>query len=192
MNISKLRPRFASGKVLGLVVAILASGCAYNYENGNGKERQENRPLHPDRLALVNEQLWKQINNGDPQAVDGVKECAEENKYLEQPVLVNVIQELSNVPAQERCQDMHRYENCHAQPADPMQDKGQHRTLAPVPQARSQADISIQAHLRLLEKLIWERWCIIPSRCFLIKVTILMGYWFQISSNKDGIDPYNP
>jgi hypothetical protein len=45
---------------------------------------------------------------------------------------------------------MHRHENCHAQPADTVQDKRQHRTLAFVPQSRGQADISFQAHLRLL------------------------------------------
>jgi hypothetical protein len=61
---------------------------------------------------------------------------------------------------------MHRNKNCHAQPADPMQDKRQHRTLTPVLQARSQADISFQAHLRLLEKLVLGRWCIIPCMSF--------------------------
>jgi hypothetical protein len=42
----------------------------------------------------------------------------------------------------------------HAQPADAVQDKRQHGTAASVPQARAQADISFQTHLRLLERLV--------------------------------------
>jgi hypothetical protein len=87
---------------------------------------------------------------------------------------------------------MHRDKNCHAQPADAMQDKGQPRTLTSVPQASCQADVPFQAHLRLLNVLEWEREHIIRLRSLLLKVTILMGYSFQTSSNKERIDLYNP
>jgi len=33
---------------------------------------------------------------------------------------------------------------------------------------------------------------IIPFALLLLKVTILMGYSFQTSSKKEGVDPYNP
>jgi hypothetical protein len=49
---------------------------------------------------------------------------------------------------------MHRYKNCHAYASNAVQDKGQHGTLTAVPQAGRQADVSIQAHLRLLENLV--------------------------------------
>jgi hypothetical protein len=42
-----------------------------------------------------------------------------------------------------------------------------------------------------------KKWCwkdegIISFPSKLLKVTIIMGYWFQTSSKKEGIDPYNP
>jgi hypothetical protein len=73
-----------------------------------------------------------------------------------------------------------------------VQDKGQHGTLTSVPQGSCQADVPFQAHLRLLEVLEWERQHIIMLRSILLKVTILMGYSFQTSSNKERIDLYNP
>jgi hypothetical protein len=105
-----------------------------------------------------------------------MEERAEKDKNLKQPVLVNVVQKDSGVATDERCQDVHRHKNCHAQSADPVQDKSQHRTLASVPQALCQADISFQAHRSLLEKLVLGRWYIIPFETFPLKVTILMGY----------------
>src|SRR6185503_14830854 len=59
MNISKLRPRFERGRVLGLVVAILASRRAKDHENGDGENREKDRPLHPDRLTLMHKQPGK-------------------------------------------------------------------------------------------------------------------------------------
>jgi hypothetical protein len=47
---------------------------------------------------------------------------------------------------------MHRDEDSHAQPANAVQDKRQHGAATSVSQARLQADIPFQAHLRLLEK----------------------------------------
>jgi hypothetical protein len=49
---------------------------------------------------------------------------------------------------------MHRDKNCHAHTTDAVQDKCQHGALAAVPQAGRQADVSIQAHLRLLGNLV--------------------------------------
>jgi hypothetical protein len=68
-------------------------------EGGDAKGRQENRPLDPDGFAMVFDQLWEQVEDGDPQAVDGVKQGAKENKDLERPVFVNGIQEKPNLSA---------------------------------------------------------------------------------------------
>ena len=87
---------------------------------------------------------------------------------------------------------MHRHENRHPQPANPVQDERQLGTLPPVTQACPQWDIPIQAHLSLLDTYFLEVQHIISLRHFLLKVTILMGYLFQISSKKEGLDLYNP
>jgi hypothetical protein len=166
------------------------SRSADDHEDSNREEWNKDCPFHPDRLTLMNEQLWEQVNDGDPQAVDGMEEYTEEDENLKQPVLVDCIEKDTDLTAQERCQDMHSDKNCHAYAADAVQDKGQHGTLASVTQASRQADVSVQAHLRLLENLVLES--IIPFSFLLLKVTILMGYWFQISSNKERIDLYNP
>src|SRR4030067_994426 len=52
--ISKLRPRFERGRVPDLVVAMLTSQCsAHDNEDSNSEKGDEDRPLHPDRFALV-------------------------------------------------------------------------------------------------------------------------------------------
>src|SRR5512134_3063051 len=56
MNISKLRPRLVRGRVLDLV-AMLASRRADDYKYRDEEDRDKERPLHPDRLALVYKEL---------------------------------------------------------------------------------------------------------------------------------------
>src|ERR671925_174386 len=65
MNISKLSPRFARGRVLGFAVAILASRRADDHKDRDGEQRDEDRPLQPDGLALMDKQLGEQIDDGD-------------------------------------------------------------------------------------------------------------------------------
>jgi hypothetical protein len=111
-------------------------------QNGNAKGRQKNRPFDPDGFALMFDQFWKQVKDGDAQAVDGMEQGAKENKDLEHPVLVNGIQESPNIPAQKRRKNMHGDEDPHAQSPNAMQDERQHWTLSFISQACQQADIS--------------------------------------------------
>src|SRR5829696_5387905 len=87
---------------------------------------------------------------------------------------------------------MHGHKNCHPQPANPMQDERQLGTFSPVAQAYPQRHVPFQAHLCLLERNFLEKLHIMSFMAFPLKVTILMGYSFQTSSNKEGIDLYNP
>jgi hypothetical protein len=86
-----------------------------------------------------------------------MEERTEKDKDLEEPVLVNAVQKAPDAPSQKRCQNVHRDKNRHADPADSMQDEGQHGTLPFISQGGRQADISIQAHLSLLENLVWGK-----------------------------------
>ena len=70
---------------------------ADDHQNSNAVNGQEDRPFHPDGFALMVDQFWKQVEDGDPQAVDGMEQHAEENKDLESPVLVNAVQESSRI-----------------------------------------------------------------------------------------------
>jgi len=136
-------PRLERGKVLGLELLMLASQCGHDNDQGrDAKGRQENRPLDPDGFMLVFDQLREKVENGDPQPIDGVEQGAEENEYLERPVLVNIVQESPDTPAQKRHENMHGDEDSHAQSPDAVQDKGQIWTLPLISQACPQADIS--------------------------------------------------
>src|SRR5574339_153638 len=76
MNISKLRPRMDKGRVLGFVLAILASCRADDHKDSNRKKGNEHRPYHPNRFPLIGKKFWKQINDGNTQAVDGMEKDA--------------------------------------------------------------------------------------------------------------------
>ena len=107
-------------------------------EHGKAVDGQEDRPFHPDGFALVFDQFRPQVQDGDPQAIDGVEQRAEENEDLEEPVLVDRVDEIRRPRRlRKRGQDVHRDENRHAQAADAVQDEGQHRPLALVAQGRS-------------------------------------------------------
>jgi hypothetical protein len=81
-----------------------------------------------------------------------MEQYKEEEKYLENPVLINRIGEDPHLCAHERRQDMDGHKDGHAQPADAMQNIRQHRALSFVSQGLRQADVSFQAHLCLLEE----------------------------------------
>jgi hypothetical protein len=83
-----------------------------------------------------------------------MEQRAEKYEELEKPVRINVIGKAPNISTCKRCQDVNRYENGHPQPTDAMQDERQHGTFSLVSQACEQADISIQAHLRLLGNMV--------------------------------------
>ena len=153
-----------------------------NHEDGNPKDGQEDRPFHPDGFTFINEQFGKQIHDGDAQTIDGMKEHTEEDKDLKEPAFVQGVDEDPRLAADERGQDMQRNKDRHAQPADAMQHKGQHWALTSVSQCSCQADISFQAHLRLLILFLSGKSDMILFTAFLLKVTILMGYLFQITS----------
>ena len=74
-------------------------------QSGNAKGRQENRPLDPDGFALMFDQLREQVEDGDPQAVDGVEQGTKENEDLESPVFVNGIQESPDISHPETMQE---------------------------------------------------------------------------------------
>src|SRR5512138_309111 len=66
MNISKLRPRLAKGRVRDLV-AMSASQCRSDDRiGGDGKDRDEDRPLQPDRFVLVFPEARPQVEQRDP------------------------------------------------------------------------------------------------------------------------------
>src|SRR5829696_5056949 len=73
MNISKLRPRLAKGRVRDLA-AILASQCRNDdYIRSNAKDRNKDRPLQPDGLLLVFPQFGPQVKECDAKAIDGME-----------------------------------------------------------------------------------------------------------------------
>jgi len=111
-------------------------------QNSNAIGGDEDRPLDPNGFAMVFDQLWKQVEDGDPQAVDRVKQGAKENENLEHPVFVNGIQESPDIPTQERRQNMYGNEDRHTQSPNAMQDERQHWTLSFISQACHQAYIS--------------------------------------------------
>jgi hypothetical protein len=130
------------GRLFDFAVAILTSQCgADDDEDGNTIDWQEDSPFHPNGLTRILDQPRPQVEEGNSQSVDGVEQHTEENKNLEKPVLVNVVEEFPNIPAKVRCQNVHCYKDRHPQPADAMQDKRQHGALSLVSQSRDQADI---------------------------------------------------
>jgi hypothetical protein len=123
---------------------MLSSQCsADDRQNGNAIDRQENRPLDPNGFAVMFDQFWKQVEDCDPQAVDGVKQGTKENENLEHPVFVNGVQESPDISTQERRHNMYGNEDRHTQSPNAMQDVRQHWTLSFISQACQQADISI-------------------------------------------------
>src|SRR5512139_191912 len=157
MAISKLRPRFFRGRTLFVLVAMSASQRRIqDQKSRDPKYRDKDRPFDPDGFCLVLQEPGEQVDDGNAQAVNGMEQRAEENEDLEGPVRINAVQKAANIPTQEGRQQMHRHENRHPQPADPVQDKRQLVTLSPVTQACPQWDIPFQAHLSLLDTVFME------------------------------------
>ena len=60
---------------------MLTSHCrADDHKDSNAINGQEDRPFHPDGFALVFDQFRPQVEDGDPQAIDGMEQHAEETK----------------------------------------------------------------------------------------------------------------
>ena len=83
----------------------------------------------------------QQVQDDDAQPVDGMEQGAEEDEDLESPVLVDAVEQDPRRSARERGEHVGCHEDDDAQPADAVQDKGQHGTLALVAQGCCQADI---------------------------------------------------
>jgi len=75
-----------------------------NYEGGDPKNRNKERPFNPDGFPLMLQQPGKQVNDGNTQPVNGVKQYTEENEYLEGPIFINSIQKTADIASQEGCQ----------------------------------------------------------------------------------------
>jgi hypothetical protein len=165
---------------------------AEDHERRDPKNRDKDRPFDPDGLPLVLQQFWEKVDNGNTQPIDGMEQHAEKNEDLEGPVLINAVQGITDVASHKGSKQMYRDKNRHPQPTNPMQDERQLVHLSPITQACPQWDIPLQAHLSLLDVSFLEIWHIISFRHFILKVTILMGYSFQTSSKKEGLDLYNP
>src|SRR6266540_2812787 len=98
MNISKLSPRLAKGRTLGFTLAMSTSQRRLNdHEGGNPKDRNKDRPFHPDGFLLMLQHFGPQIEDRNAQSIDGVEQHAEENKDLEKPVFINMVQRTSNI-----------------------------------------------------------------------------------------------
>ena len=68
INVSKFMPRWERVKFLDLGSLMLPSQrSADDSQNGNAKGRQENRPLDPNGFAMMFDQFWKQVKDGDAQ-----------------------------------------------------------------------------------------------------------------------------
>src|SRR6266498_4313944 len=92
ISISKFMPRWERDKLLDLSSLILRSHCsADDGQNGNAVGGNENRPLDPNSFTLMLDQLWKQIKDGDAQSINGMEQDTEENKNLENPILINIV-----------------------------------------------------------------------------------------------------
>ncbi len=146
MNISKLRPRLVRGRVRGLVAILASKGRAQDRIGRNAKDRKEDGPLQPDSFLLVFPQPGPQVEKRDPQPVDRMEEGREEDKDLEEPVLIDIVQESPDLALKKGCYDVHGDKDRHAQSADTMQDKRQLPAPSPVPQACPQRYVPIQAH----------------------------------------------
>ncbi len=79
----------------------------------------------------------------------------EEDEYLEEPVLVDGVDEdpgtcPPGMVGEEGRQDVQCHKDDDTQPADPVQDIGQHRAFPLISQAFHEANIPFKTHLRLL------------------------------------------
>jgi hypothetical protein len=89
MNISKLRPRFFRGRVLGFVAPCQPPNAVLRMT----KTAMPNRGMktaHSTQMASreCSSSFGPQVEDGDPQSVDGVEQRTEEDEDLEEPVLI--------------------------------------------------------------------------------------------------------
>jgi len=116
---------------------------------------QEYKPFQPDGFALVLYQFRPQVQDDDAQAVDGMEQSTEEDEYLEEPVLVDGIDEdpgtcSPGLVGEKGSQHVQRNEDDYSQAANPVQDKSQHRPVPLISQAFHKANIPFETHLLLL------------------------------------------
>jgi hypothetical protein len=103
INVSKFMPRLERDKFLDFESFMLSSHRSfYDHKNGNAIDRQENRPFDPHGFMLMLDQFREQVKDGDAQSINGVEEHTKENKYLENPILVNGIYEGAAFSPKER------------------------------------------------------------------------------------------
>src|SRR5450759_1518012 len=117
---------------------------------------QEDKPFQPDGFALVFDQHRPQVQNDDAQAVDGMEQRTEEDEYLEEPVLVDGVDEdpgarPPGLVGEEGRQNVQCDEEDDTQATNPVQDICQHRTFPLISQAFHEANIPFETHLRLLK-----------------------------------------
>ncbi len=133
-------------------VMLTSQRRADNGENRKAIDRDERHPFDHNGLTMIQDQLWEQVKDRNPQSINGVEQYAEEDKYLEYPALVNKVYESPASSPKKWCEQVYRDKNSHPQAADAMQDIGQKRTLSFVSQSRHQAYIPFQAHWNLLNE----------------------------------------
>jgi hypothetical protein len=68
---------------------LASQGSLDNNENRKTIDRDKDHPFDPYSFAVMFEQFWEQVENGDTQAINGMEQHTKENKYLEDPVFVN-------------------------------------------------------------------------------------------------------
>jgi len=123
-------------RVLDFVVILASQRRIHDDKDADAVHGNKYRPFDPDGFAMMVDQFGEQVEDGDPQAVDGMEQNAKENNDLEDPVLVNAVYERPAFSAQERSQNVNGDEERHSQPANAVQNERQHRTLPLVSQPR--------------------------------------------------------
>jgi hypothetical protein len=136
---------------------LLASqSTADNDEKCEAINGQENEPFNPDGFALVFDQLWPEIQDDNAQAVDDMEKGTEEDEYLEEPVLIDGVDEdprtrPPSLVGEKGRQNVKCDEDHDTQATNPVQDISQKRAFALISQAFHEANIPFETHLRLLK-----------------------------------------
>src|SRR5690606_26822432 len=104
------------------------------------EDRDEDRHLGPDELALVTPEPGPEVLHDDPGAVQGVEEHAEQEEDLQDARPPRLVQEEELVedvwpePDQEDVEDVHQQEEDDPHPGGPVQQPGKHTFPAAVTQ----------------------------------------------------------
>jgi hypothetical protein len=178
-------------------LSLSAQACGHDDEHCQPENGKEDQPFQPNGFLLIFNQRGPDIENDDAQAVDDMEERAEENEDLENPILVNRIDENSGVAAEllreKTGDDMEPDKDRDAQTRKPVEDPSPHRSSPLILESRKETNMPLKSHTSLL---LQDRWVRIITY-YLIrrsaeKVTMFMDIWFQTSFNKEGRRLYNP